>query len=164
MKETLPATRCGNTEFRWGEKTYVMGICNLSPDSFSGDGLGDDIEATVAYFSQGVAELCGAIPDLVASTSKKSIDRQVRKLVDEKMPEELAMRIATFNELFSALDIVEAANEIGKSVEEVAAMYFALGQRLDLEIRWIAGRVIVHVPGGLGGCSRGSWKSERSGR
>ena len=26
-------------EFAWGEKTFVMGIINLSPDSFSGDGL-----------------------------------------------------------------------------------------------------------------------------
>jgi dihydropteroate synthase len=34
-------TRCGNTEFRWGERTYVMGIINVSPDSFSGDGLSD---------------------------------------------------------------------------------------------------------------------------
>jgi dihydropteroate synthase len=32
-------TRCGKSEFRWGERTYVMGIINLSPDSFSGDGL-----------------------------------------------------------------------------------------------------------------------------
>jgi len=44
----LAATRCGDIEFRWGERTYVMGILNLSPDSFSGDGLGDDIEAAVA--------------------------------------------------------------------------------------------------------------------
>ncbi|MCC7105803.1 MAG: dihydropteroate synthase [Chloroflexi bacterium] len=28
--------------FRWGERTYVMGILNVTPDSFSGDGLGDD--------------------------------------------------------------------------------------------------------------------------
>jgi dihydropteroate synthase len=27
------------TELRWGERTYVMGILNLTPDSFSGDGL-----------------------------------------------------------------------------------------------------------------------------
>ena len=27
------------SEFAWGEKTFVMGIINLSPDSFSGDGL-----------------------------------------------------------------------------------------------------------------------------
>jgi dihydropteroate synthase len=27
------------TELRWGERTYLMGIINLTPDSFSGDGL-----------------------------------------------------------------------------------------------------------------------------
>jgi dihydropteroate synthase len=32
-------TRCGGTEFRWGDRTYVMGIINVSPESFSGDGL-----------------------------------------------------------------------------------------------------------------------------
>jgi dihydropteroate synthase len=29
----------GPTMFRWGERTYVMGILNVTPDSFSGDGL-----------------------------------------------------------------------------------------------------------------------------
>jgi len=33
------ATRCGSLELRWGERTYVMGIVNVDPDSFSGDGL-----------------------------------------------------------------------------------------------------------------------------
>ena len=32
-------TRCKNTVFHWGSRTYIMGIINLSPDSFSGDGL-----------------------------------------------------------------------------------------------------------------------------
>jgi len=31
--------RCGDSVFRWGDRTYIMGIINLSPDSFSGDGL-----------------------------------------------------------------------------------------------------------------------------
>lgn len=31
----------------WGRRTYVMGIINLSPDSFSGDGLGTDVPAIV---------------------------------------------------------------------------------------------------------------------
>ncbi len=35
-------------EFRWGTRTYVMGILNITPDSFSGDGLGTDVEASVA--------------------------------------------------------------------------------------------------------------------
>ena len=29
----------GNFTFKWGSKTYVMGILNITPDSFSGDGL-----------------------------------------------------------------------------------------------------------------------------
>ena len=31
--------------FEWGTRTYVMGIVNVSPDSFSGDGLDDDANA-----------------------------------------------------------------------------------------------------------------------
>lgn len=31
--------KCKNTQFKWGERTYLMGIINVSPDSFSGDGL-----------------------------------------------------------------------------------------------------------------------------
>src|SRR5512139_2580615 len=29
----------GSTTFHWGSQTYVMGIINVTPDSFSGDGL-----------------------------------------------------------------------------------------------------------------------------
>lgn len=32
-------TRIGQRTFRWGERTYVVGILNITPDSFSGDGL-----------------------------------------------------------------------------------------------------------------------------
>ena len=35
----------GNHTFKWGSKTYVMGILNVTPDSFSGDGIltNDDV-------------------------------------------------------------------------------------------------------------------------
>ena len=29
----------GKKKFRWGERTYVMGVVNVTPDSFSGDGI-----------------------------------------------------------------------------------------------------------------------------
>jgi dihydropteroate synthase len=32
-------SRIGPSMFRWGERTYVMGIINVTPDSFSGDGV-----------------------------------------------------------------------------------------------------------------------------
>ena len=34
-----PCCRIGGREFKWGERTYVMGIVNVTPDSFSGDGV-----------------------------------------------------------------------------------------------------------------------------
>jgi dihydropteroate synthase len=43
ISQTLGITRCRGKEFRWGERTYVMGIINLTPDSFSGDGLGSNV-------------------------------------------------------------------------------------------------------------------------
>jgi dihydropteroate synthase len=36
---TPAPTRIGRTMFRWGERTFVAGIVNVTPDSFSGDGL-----------------------------------------------------------------------------------------------------------------------------
>lgn len=43
-----PALRLRGREFVWGERTYVMGIVNATPDSFSGDGVGADAEAAAA--------------------------------------------------------------------------------------------------------------------
>ena len=40
-------TRIGDTTFVWGERTYVMGVINVTPDSFSGDGIGDNVNAAV---------------------------------------------------------------------------------------------------------------------
>ncbi len=34
-----PSLQIGNHIFNWGSRTYVMGILNVTPDSFSGDGL-----------------------------------------------------------------------------------------------------------------------------
>jgi dihydropteroate synthase len=34
-------------DYPFGHRTYVMGVMNVTPDSFSGDGLGGDVEAAV---------------------------------------------------------------------------------------------------------------------
>jgi dihydropteroate synthase len=51
--------RIGATTFEWGRRTYIMGILNITPDSFSGDGLieaGDPVERAVALARQMVDE------------------------------------------------------------------------------------------------------------
>jgi len=56
----LGRTRLGPATFTWGERTFVMGILNVTPDSFSGDGLlaagGDPVEAAVAVGRRMIAD------------------------------------------------------------------------------------------------------------
>jgi dihydropteroate synthase len=35
----VSALRIGDSDFVWGQRTYVMGVVNATPDSFSGDGV-----------------------------------------------------------------------------------------------------------------------------
>ncbi len=46
MAALAPITIRGR-QFVWGSRTYVMGVINVSPDSFAGDGLGRDVDAAV---------------------------------------------------------------------------------------------------------------------
>ncbi len=61
--EGLPGTpaplQIGPTRFAWGVRTFVMGVVNVTPDSFSGDGLlaGEDpVAASVAQARRMVAD------------------------------------------------------------------------------------------------------------
>ena len=40
--------RIGNKEYKLGERTYIMGILNVTPDSFSDGGKFNEIEAAVS--------------------------------------------------------------------------------------------------------------------
>src|SRR5579883_702748 len=45
MQPALPPNIWGKHRLDWGAKTYVMGILNVTPDSFAGDGI---IEETLS--------------------------------------------------------------------------------------------------------------------
>ncbi len=80
----LGTTKCGKTEFRWGERTYVMGIINVSPDSFSGDGLPD----TKSALAQALRMVEGGadILDVGGETTKPgaspiSLDEELQRVI-----------------------------------------------------------------------------------
>ncbi len=49
-------TQCGDGALRWGDRTYVVGIINVTPDSFSGDGIGGDARRAAAQAARFVEE------------------------------------------------------------------------------------------------------------
>jgi len=95
----LGTTKCGNTEFRWGERTYVMGILNMSPDSFSGDGI-TSLEVAVAQAHRFVSE--GAdILDIGGESTRPgsspiSVDEEIRRVVPviERLASEIAIPLS----------------------------------------------------------------------
>lgn len=56
IKRKTDKLTIGSTTFEWGSQTYIMGIINVTPDSFSGDGLIDRdhwvVEQAVAQAKQ----------------------------------------------------------------------------------------------------------------
>jgi dihydropteroate synthase len=86
-------------EFRWGERTYIMGIINLSPDSFSGDGL-SNLESAVSQAQRMVAE--GAdILDIGGESTRPgarsvSADEETRRVVPviERLAQEISIPLS----------------------------------------------------------------------
>ncbi len=96
----LGMTRCGRTEFTWGSRTYIMGIINVTPDSFSGDGLGNDLEAAVAQGVRFVEE--GAdILDVGGESTRPgsapvSVEEELRRVIPvvERLAREVSVPIS----------------------------------------------------------------------
>src|SRR6266566_4169718 len=56
MPVALPATIWANHRLEWGQQTNVMGIINVTPDSFSGDGLIEETLTPEAVVARAVAQ------------------------------------------------------------------------------------------------------------
>ena len=95
----LGSTQCGKSAFYWGKRTYVMGILNVSPDSFSGDGL-SNVEAVVARAKRMVEEGADIIDVGGESTrpgSKAlSIDEEMSRVIPvlEKLSQEISLPLS----------------------------------------------------------------------
>ena len=94
-----------------------------------------DVDRDIGHFAAGAAALRHGLRDLVADPSRAAIDSAAGRLVECGVPDTLALEVASGNDLFSALDVVEVAKGAGISVEEAASVYFTLGEKLDL--RWL---------------------------
>jgi dihydropteroate synthase len=111
-------TKCGSSEFRWGSRTYVMGIINLSPNSFSGDGL----SSTQAGIAQGLrmAEEGADILDVGGESTRPgalptSIDEELRRVIPviEKLAPQIKIPISVDSYKY---EVARTALEAGASM------------------------------------------------
>jgi len=98
-----------------------------------------DIATTVSHFAPGVASLAQELPKLLAPADSEALDRMAERFTAQGVPADLANRVASLDALFSGLNVIEVATTCGETVEAVAAVYFALGYRLDLH--WLRDQI-----------------------
>ena len=85
-QHTLSATTVSQDEvLEWGRRTYVMGVINVTPDSFSGDGLGSDIPAVVEqalrYEEEGADIIDVGAESTRPGSSSISVEEELARLI-----------------------------------------------------------------------------------
>jgi dihydropteroate synthase len=139
--EELTPLDMGGRLFVWGARTYIMGVVNVTPDSFSGDGLGYDVERAVAQAESMVAEGADLIDVGGESTRPGSQPVEAEEELRRVLPvvEALAQRIDV------PLSIDTYRSEVAKAAVEAGASLIndIWGLHMDPELGQVAARYQV---------------------
>ncbi|MBA4179904.1 MAG: dihydropteroate synthase [Anaerolinea sp.] len=90
-----PALELRGRSFTWGARTYLMAIINETPDSFSGDGLGSDVEAAVALARRFESEGADILDVGGESSRPGATPLAVEQEIERVVPPIAAIRAAT---------------------------------------------------------------------
>ena len=92
-----------------------------------------EIVATVQDFAAGIARLRDGIETMLGELEAASLAKRTESLIEQGVPPALAGRVAVMEPLGSALDIVQAAKDGNREVDEVGRVYFSIGDRFGLD-------------------------------
>jgi glutamate dehydrogenase len=118
-----------------------------------------DIAANVERYRASLSTLRAALPEVLTTTGKADFVASQQKWEGLGLPADLALRLARMPVLRAALDMVEVAQQSGKSVEGVARVFYELGEVLDLD--WLRNQIeALPVDGRWHAQARGSLLDE----
>ncbi len=154
-----PSLRIGPRTFTWGSRTYIMGVINLTPDSFSGDGLLAHGSASEGSLVQAALERARGF--ITAGVDILDIGAESTRPGAQPLPaEEEAARLLPALRALAKLDALISVDTYKASVAEAALQAGAAmindvwGLRADPEMAGVAARyeapvVLMH--------NRSSW-------
>ena len=100
-----------------------------------------DIAATIEAYAPGIRQLTEKLGSILAAFDAEELERRFDSLTAEKVPADIARRVAGLDPLAAACHIVHAAQACERPVDEVGDVYFAVGARLGLD--WL--RAAAHT-------------------
>jgi dihydropteroate synthase len=115
MLEALPPTIWARHRLDWGQRTHVMGIINITPDSFSGDGLLQEMLPPSAVIQQAVEQARAfvaegaAILDVGGESTRPGADTlTVEQELARVIPVIMALRAALPQDVIISIDTYKA--------------------------------------------------------
>lgn len=101
-----------------------------------------DIQTVIDELLPGVDALSGLLPGVFLGEDLSHFNRITNVLLEHGVPESLAKAMAAKPTMLAALDINEAAKEQNCDIAEVAEVYFAIDEHLELG--WVRDRITNH--------------------
>lgn len=142
-----PLEIAGQT-FNWGRRTYLMGILNLTPDSFSGDGLATDLDATVAQLQRFEDEAdfldLGAEstrPNAEPVSAEDELARLLPAIAAARQHSRRLLSVDTFKP-----EVAEAALQAGAHIVNDITGLTNPAMR-ELVARWSVPAIVMHMRG-----------------
>ncbi len=86
----------------------------------------------VSHYRDRIAELVEKLDSLLSEGQREEWQKIVDQFIARGVPDELAQKMAGVRFLFSMLSIVQAADQTGLPLEQVARAFFAMGEFLEL--------------------------------
>ncbi len=91
-----------------------------------------DSEELVRQFDVVLESLIEKLPDIMTGSELEAFEKRRDQLIEQGVPEQLAIRVACAPPTYMLLSVVETAARDERDVEEVARAHFDLGERLGL--------------------------------
>lgn len=118
-----------------------------------------DPAVEVERFFDSVAKFRGTLSDLLSSSAAERYHERCQQLEDQGVPAPLTNVVAGAPALYSMLGIVEAAKQSGADLNDVAKVYFRLGEVLELE--WFARQIAdLHIENHWQALARESFRDD----
>lgn len=94
----------------------------------------------IAEFSQGIEQLRQALSTMVGARATEQYTALCKHYILAGVPRKLAEAVATAEQAYTGLGIIQAASEAEAPLIEVAELYFRMGEILELD--WFAGLIV----------------------
>ncbi|MEH6589540.1 MAG: NAD-glutamate dehydrogenase [Halioglobus sp.] len=95
--------------------------------------------SAIAEFAGPFAELRKILRSLLRGKAAEAYEQRRQFYIDGGVPEALAGAVAATDQAYKALGIIQAATETDSPLEDVASLYFMIGEALELD--WFSGQI-----------------------